>query len=217
MKNLAFLVLLISSNAFAFGLDNSQNATSDATAKASANVRNANINGNLNKNSNSLSNKNYNANIQGQGQKQGQAQHQSNKSYNKNDSTAVQGQALVDNGSVNISSNTQVDAEPAYAPSQSLDVSNQTCLAGIGASLGVGGIFSGGFAGVHEDEQCTFRANLNHITALYGRDVAKAYAEKYLTGLAGVLNHDDEEEDDELIEASNQAMINQSVSFNGRI
>ena len=88
---------------------------------------------------------------------------------------------------------TTVNAEPAYAPSQSFNVSNQTCLAGVGGSLGVGGVFSGGYAGTHEDEQCTFRANLNHITALYGREVGRAYAEKYLVGLDEILNGNDDE------------------------
>ena len=89
--------------------------------------------------------------------------------------------------------NTKVDAEPAYAPSQSLNVSNQTCLAGVGGTLGVGGVFSGGYAGTHEDEQCTYRANLNHITALYGREVGRAYAAKYLIGLDKILNGNDVE------------------------
>ena len=88
---------------------------------------------------------------------------------------------------------TTVNAEPAYAPSQSFNVSNQTCLAGVGGTLGVGGVFSGGYAGTHEDEQCTFRANLNHITALYGREVGRAYAEKYLIGLDEILNGNDDE------------------------
>lgn len=89
--------------------------------------------------------------------------------------------------------NTKVNAEPAYAPSQSFDVSNQTCLAGVGGSLGVGGVFSGGYAGTHEDEQCTYRANLNHITALYGREVGRAYAKKYLVGLDKILIDSGEE------------------------
>lgn len=84
--------------------------------------------------------------------------------------------------------NTKVNAEPAYAPSQNFDVSNQTCLAGVGVSLGVGGMFSGGYASTREDKQCTYRANLNHITTLYSVEIARAYAKKYLVGLDEVLN-----------------------------
>ena len=229
MKTLAFLALFTSVNAFAFGdivnNDNSVNPSANASSAANAGaIAGANATGGsafakggsaftTNKNSN------FGVNKQSQGQGQSQGQNQSNKNFNSDYNSNAQFAKQGNEQNLTIESHNEVNAEPAYAPSQSLDVSNQTCLAGVGASLGGGGIFSVGFAGIHEDKQCTYRANLNHITTLYGRDVAKAYAKKYLTGLSEILDPEEEEDDETAYIEVNHAesLADRNPGFNGRI
>lgn len=134
---------------------------------------------------NNNTNVGINAQKQGQGQEQGQ--YQGNVGVNK---------ATGSGNSTTIRSNADVDAEPAIAPSVQGDVSNITCFANVGGSVAGGGVFAFGIQAVHQDEQCTYRANAEYIDRFFGREIARDYAVAYFKDPKGVLPGNDATEEE---------------------
>ena len=135
----------------------------------------------------SQSNSSANA-IQGQAQQQQQGQQQksinNNTNYNANSATAgaasaskakagaVSGAAAGSysgGNSVTVSNDTDVDAEPAYAPNVSL--TSHDCIGSLGVSGGGGGVFSFGIGTTRVYEDCE-RRELVKLAKALGDDVA---------------------------------------------
>lgn len=123
---------------------------------------------------------------QSQGQAQGQAQKSVNKNYNSNTAGAAAGAAAASKAkagavsgaaagsysggnSVTVSNDTDVDAEPAYAPNVSL--TSHDCIGSLGVSGGGGGVFSFGIGTTRVYEDCE-RRELVKLAKALGDDVA---------------------------------------------